>query len=51
MSGTINKTHFFKIWKAFNLKMAFRVLISREPVALIVLMGSQPTHCFEEGGQ
>jgi hypothetical protein len=38
MSGVITKKHFFQIWKAFNLKVALRILTSREPVALLTLI-------------
>jgi hypothetical protein len=38
MSGLVNKKHFFQIAKAFGFKKAFRVLLSSQPVALLVLM-------------
>jgi len=39
MSGTVTKRHFFLIWREFGLKTALHVLVSRESVALLVLMG------------
>ncbi len=38
MNGLVTKKHFFQIWIAFGLKKAVKILISREPVALMVLM-------------
>lgn len=38
MSGVITKKDFFKIWKTFGFKKAFRVLISKHSVALAILM-------------
>lgn len=38
MQGVITKKHFFGIWKEFGFKKAIRVLTSREPVALILLI-------------
>jgi hypothetical protein len=39
MAGTVTKKDFFKIAKYFGWYMAFKVLFSRKPVALTVLMG------------
>jgi hypothetical protein len=41
MTGTITKKHFFQIAKAFGWKVAVKVLLSREPVALNTLLGVQ----------
>lgn len=39
MAGTITKKHFFLIWREFGFRTALHVLFSREPVALLALMG------------
>jgi hypothetical protein len=39
MNGTVTKKHFFIIWKEFGFKKAVKILKSKEPVALMVLMG------------
>jgi hypothetical protein len=41
MNGVITKKHFFLIAKAFGLKIAIKVLLSRKPVALTTLMGGE----------
>jgi hypothetical protein len=41
MDGVVTKKHFFLIAKAFGLKMAIKVLLSRKPVALNTLMGGK----------
>jgi hypothetical protein len=38
MQGFVTKKHFFAIWAAFGAKKAFKILLSRKPVALNVLM-------------
>lgn len=38
MSGVVTKKHFFLIWREFGFRKALRVLTSREPVALILLI-------------
>jgi len=38
MKGLVTKKHFFAIWSAFGFKKAFRVLVSRQPVALLELI-------------
>jgi len=38
MKGTITKKHFIEIWRAFGLKKALLVLISRNKSALSLLM-------------
>lgn len=38
MQGLVTKKHFFQIAQAFGWKMAFKILVSRKPVALITLM-------------
>ncbi len=38
MKGVVSKKHFFKIWKSFGFKKAIKVIASKEPVALIVLI-------------
>lgn len=38
MSGLVTKKHFFQIASAFGIKKAFKVLLSRQPVALMELM-------------
>ena len=39
MSGVVTKRHFFLIWREFGFRAAMRILTSREPVALLTLMG------------
>ena len=39
MTGVITKKHFIQIWRAFGLRAAIRVLVSRKPVALTALLG------------
>ena len=38
MNGLVQKRHFLAIAKAFGLRKALRILISRQPVALLELM-------------
>jgi len=38
MSGLVTKKHFFLIGRSFGYKKAFKLLFSRQPVALLVLM-------------
>lgn len=38
MSGVITKRDFFRIWIEFGFKKALKVLTSKHPVALIILM-------------
>ena len=38
MSGLVTKKHFFLIAKSFGIRKALKVLLSSEPVALLVLM-------------
>ena len=38
MSGLVTKKHFFLVAKSFGLKKAFKLLLSQQPIALLVLM-------------
>ena len=38
MVGLVTKKHFFLIWKEFGFRKASKVLLSRQPVALMELM-------------
>ena len=38
MNGLVQKRHFWQVLRAFGFRKAVQLLISREPVALIVLM-------------
>jgi hypothetical protein len=38
VSGVVTKKHFFLVGKIFGWKKAFKILFSRKPVALMVLM-------------
>lgn len=38
MSGVVSKKHFFLIAKEFGIKKAVKVLLSKEPVALMLLI-------------
>jgi len=38
MTGVIGKKDFFSIWRSFGLVKALRVMISRDKVALNILM-------------
>jgi hypothetical protein len=38
MTGVVTKKHFIQIWRAFGFKKAMRILLSREPVALLTLL-------------
>lgn len=38
MKGNITKRHFFAVWKVLGLKIAMQLIVSREPVALGVLV-------------
>lgn len=39
MQGVVTRRHVFLIAKEFGLKAAIRVLLSRKPVALTLLLG------------
>lgn len=38
MVGVVSKKHFFLVAKEFGWRKAFKLLLSKEPVALMVLM-------------
>ena len=38
MKGLVTKKHWLMIWKEFGFRKAMKILMSREPVALIELM-------------
>ena len=38
MAGVVTKRHFLTVAKEFGIKAAFRLLVSREPVALTTLI-------------
>uniref|UniRef100_A0A6M3JLB9 Uncharacterized protein n=1 Tax=viral metagenome TaxID=1070528 RepID=A0A6M3JLB9_9ZZZZ len=38
MKGVITKKHWLSVWKAFGWRKAIRLLISRRPTALAMLM-------------
>ncbi len=41
MQGTVTKKHIFLIFKAFGLIKALKILLSKKPVALTLLMGGE----------